>query len=241
MGTALRTVLTDGYNPYTRKYRPRFSNEIGREWDEAPPRLSSAQLAARRAREAARGQAVANPVKAPEPAKAPAQAPVPKQALGASSSSARQTDVLRTAIAKRSDSALSAALDAIQKDDSWIKSAGEDTLKKIRHALYQRGMKKEADMFRMESVGGTALSALLSEASEIDVADLPLPQVKFVAAISKALKGVEPEIVFEGIHGYIVMFPRGGGRVFADVLSVLTDNKLLRWMEAGDQRLTVAM
>jgi hypothetical protein len=219
MGTALRTVLSET--------RP-WGREIGAEWDEPDdegPRYPRKPAVAPKA----------------APKSVPSPTPAAKTALGASSSSARQTDVLRAAIAKRSDSALSAALDALQKDDSWVKSAGEDTLKKIRHALYQRGMKKEADMFRMESVGGTALSALLSEASEIDVVDLPSPQAKFVAAISKALKGVEPEIVFEGIHGYIVMFPRGGGRVFADVLNVLTDSKLLRWMEAGDQKLTVAM
>lgn len=219
MSTALRTVLSET--------RP-WGQEIGAEWDE-PDEPSTPRYSKQRAVKP-KTQSVASPT-----------APHAKAALGASSSSAQQTDVLRAAIAKRSDSALSAALDALQKNDAWVKTAGEDTLKKIRHALYQRGMKKEADMFRMESVGGTALSALLSEASEIDVVDLPSPQAKFVAAISKALKGVEPEIVFEGIHGYIVMFPRGGGRVFADVLNVLTDSKLLRWMEAGDQQLTVAM
>ena len=84
--------------------------------------------------------ALATPTPTP---KAPA-----KQARGASVSSQEQLDVLQKALGKRTDPHLAAALVSIQQDDAWVATADEDVLKKIRHALYTRGMRKEADLFR---------------------------------------------------------------------------------------------
>jgi hypothetical protein len=46
------------------------------------------------------------------------------------------------------DPVLSAAADKIRRNNDWKKTASEDDLKKIRHALYKRGMRDEANIFR---------------------------------------------------------------------------------------------
>lgn len=46
------------------------------------------------------------------------------------------------------DPVLSAAADKIRSNNDWKKTASEDDLKKIRHALYKRGMRDEANIFR---------------------------------------------------------------------------------------------
>lgn len=124
-----------------------WGREIGAEWDEP----------------------TAVPPGAPKSKKSRSKTAYDQGLPGAKPSADQQLSVLRVAITQRADPDLSAALVALYKNMSWVKSAGEDTLKKIRHALYQRGMKKEADMFRTESLNNetrTALKTMLNEASE---------------------------------------------------------------------------
>lgn len=59
-----------------------------------------------------------------------------------------QTNVLQAAMRKRADPAFQAALDGLVADADWVSKQDENTLKKIRHELYKRSMKKEADLFR---------------------------------------------------------------------------------------------
>ena len=64
------------------------------------------------------------------------------------SSQGEQLDVIRAAMKKRSDPFLSTVLKSLETDTEWKKGAPDETLKKIRHELYKRGMKKEANLFR---------------------------------------------------------------------------------------------
>lgn len=64
------------------------------------------------------------------------------------SSGADQIDVIRKAMQKRSDPFLTTILKAMQSEKDWRKGVSKDTLKGIRHQLYKRGMRKEADLFR---------------------------------------------------------------------------------------------
>jgi hypothetical protein len=76
-------------------------------------------------------------------------APAPKAAKKATASSSdEQADVIRKAMKKRSDPFLTTVLKAMETEKDWRKGVSSDTLKGIRHQLYKRGMRKEADLFR---------------------------------------------------------------------------------------------
>jgi hypothetical protein len=81
-----------------------------------------------------------------------ATAKLPKGSLPAKTSEegsqGEMVDVIRQAIKKKSDPALLVVLKALEREKDWKKGAPDETLKKIRHELYKRGMKKEANLFR---------------------------------------------------------------------------------------------
>jgi hypothetical protein len=82
--------------------------------------------------------------------------PRPPASTGAST---QQIDVLNQAVTKRPASTLSQAIAALQKG----RALDADELKAVRHELYKRGMKKEADLFRVqESTLATLCSDLRS-------------------------------------------------------------------------------
>jgi len=82
--------------------------------------------------------------------------PKPPASTGAST---QQIDVLNQAVTKRPASTLSQAIVALQKG----RGLDADELKTVRHELYKRGMKKEADLFRVqESTLATLCSDLRS-------------------------------------------------------------------------------
>jgi hypothetical protein len=78
--------------------------------------------------------------------KPPAALAAPKTATAAGQD--ELLDVIRKAVQKRGDSFLSTVLQSMEGEKNWRAGAAEETLKKIRHELYKRGMKKEADLFR---------------------------------------------------------------------------------------------
>lgn len=63
-------------------------------------------------------------------------------------SSGEQIEVLRKALRKKTDTFLSSVLSSLENERHWWAGAAEDTKKKIRHELYKRGLRKEADLFR---------------------------------------------------------------------------------------------
>ena len=81
------------------------------------------------------------------------------------------------------------------------------------------------------------LKSLLKEASEIELAELPIAKAKKIIEFEKILDG-KHVVIFDGIHGLIVDIETNGGRnsfrfESNDLKKLLTAG--IRWVEAdGD-------
>lgn len=75
-------------------------------------------------------------------------APMKPSAATGSGGQDDMAGTLRKALQRKSDSFLADVLKSLESDKDWKAGASVDTLKKIRHELYKRSMKKEADLFR---------------------------------------------------------------------------------------------
>lgn len=128
------------------------------------------------------------------------------------SNSAERAGVLRAAVAKQGDSFLEKQLAALQGDDGWLGSVDGEVLKKIRHELYKRGMKKEADMFRTESTRGSR-PVVVEEGGAAEFAKVVLKQL--------------PDTDAAGLRMAMPLLKK----MSADGWSVADAVKFLGWME----------
>lgn len=84
--------------------------------------------------------------------------------------------------------------------------------------------------------------AVLSEASEIEMNELPSKQLNFVTEFTKAAK-LLPKTYWEGGNGYIVEFEANilGNRLSRKLLELLLANPVFRWVETSEKGDTLAI
>jgi hypothetical protein len=81
------------------------------------------------------------------------------------------------------------------------------------------------------------LKSLITEASEVELGEIPITKAKQVMAFEKILGGKHGEI-FDGIHGYIVYIkvPNGRERIESADLKKLLSLQI-RWIEIDGQEI----
>lgn len=92
----------------------------------------------------------------------------------------------------------------------------------------------------------SAIREQLTEASEVELAELDKPHQQYVAAIERSVRNCKLSRAWDGIHGIILNFDvkatLGGGpsfRLTKDSVDVLNAFSSFRWMEMGKDELTV--
>jgi len=76
----------------------------------------------------------------------------------------------------------------------------------------------------------------LGEASEIEFDELPADRQRVV----KAMK-MKPHSIFDGTHGYVIMFDYRSERLPAKLLKPLVNDKNFRWLEADGTQLNIGI